>query len=130
MATNSFALPIDVPWYLIAASPDMMTTSFCNQPGDDANAYPPAWHSSLAIYAYEPSPDDLPTELCNQKITYLKVTCSITGFQPTAEESSELAGSPYNFSSPYTNPAPFELAFPNNVGSIGLLQSTHTLPMF
>jgi hypothetical protein len=116
MTTNSFSLPIDVPWYLVAASPDMMATSFCNDPGDDADAYPPAWHSSLAIYAYEPSPSNLPAELCNQKITYLKVTCSITGFQPTAEESSVLAGPPYNFASPYPNPAPFELAFPNTPG--------------
>jgi hypothetical protein len=120
--SNSFSLPIDVPWYLIAASPDMMATSFCNQPADDASAYPPVWHSSLAIYAYEPSPDDLPTELCNQKITYLKVTCSITGFQPTAEESNVLAQSPYSFASPYPSPSqsgtePFELAFPNTEGS-------------
>jgi hypothetical protein len=125
MADNSFALPIDVPWYLVAASPDMMATSFCTDPTatsepTDPKAtsepYPPAWHSSMAIYAYEPSPDDLPAEMCDQKITYLKVACSITGFQPTAEESNTLAGPPYNFSSPYTNPAPFELAFPNTPG--------------
>jgi hypothetical protein len=81
---QTFDLPIDVPWSLVAASPDMMDTTFCD------DGFPQPWQSSLAIYAYEPSPDDLPQQLCDQRITYLKVTCSITGFQPTQEETNEL----------------------------------------
>jgi hypothetical protein len=102
MATSSFSLPVDVPWQLIAASPDMMDTKFCK------GGFPPPWRSSLAIYAYEPAPDDLPSQLCNQKITYLKVTCSITGYQPTAEETGQL--NPANpLSSP--NPVPAHVMF-------------------
>jgi hypothetical protein len=96
--SNSFAFPVDVPWMPIAASPDMMATVFCE------GGYPPVWQSSLAIYAYEPSASDLPAELCNQKITYLKVTCSITGFQPTAAETSSLSN--YSPVPAGNNPAP------------------------
>jgi hypothetical protein len=81
---QTFDIPVDVPWILVTASPDMMDDTFCD------GGYPPAWRSSLAIYAYEPSAADLPTQLCNQKITYLKVTCSITGYQPTAQEVADL----------------------------------------
>jgi hypothetical protein len=81
---QSFDLPVDVPWKWIAGSADMMAPTF------GVGAFPPAWRSSLAIYAYEPSPANLPTELCDQKITYLKVTCSITGYQPTADETAAL----------------------------------------
>jgi hypothetical protein len=45
----------------------MMETTFCD------GGFPPPWRSSLAISAYEPSPNDLPKELCNQRITYLKL---------------------------------------------------------
>jgi hypothetical protein len=73
-------LPVNVPWKLIAASPDMMDTTFGNK------RFPFAWRSSLAIYAYEPKPEDMPDGICDQRITYLKVTCSITGYQPSDAE--------------------------------------------
>jgi hypothetical protein len=102
---QSFDIPVDVPWQLVAASPDMMDTTF-----NDDLGYPPAWHSSLAIYAYEPSPDDLPAELCNQTITYLKVTCSITGYQPSQAQSSDGGfGTP-----PYANPQPVTVDLPTS----------------
>ncbi len=100
--SQSFDLPVDVPWQLVAASPDMMDTTFCK--GD----FPPPWRSSLAIYAYEPSPDDLPSQLCNQKITYLKVSCSITGYQPTLEETNQLSPGPLSLP---PNPAPAHVNF-------------------
>lgn len=81
---QTFDIPIDVPWTLVAASPDMMDTTFADF------GFPTPWRSSLAMYAYEPSAKDVPPQLCNQKVTYLKVTCSITGFQPTAQEVLEL----------------------------------------
>ena len=86
--SQTFDIPVDVPWSLVAASPDMMDTTFCD------GGFPPTWQSSLAIYAYEPSPSDLPQQLCNQKITYLKVTTSITGFQPTQAEVAALNAIP------------------------------------
>ncbi len=86
--SQTFDIPVDVPWSLVAASPDMMDTTFCD------GGFPPTWQSSLAIYAYEPSPNDLPQQLCNQRITYLKVTCSITGFQPSKAEVDALNAIP------------------------------------
>lgn len=100
------SLPTDVPWKLIAASPDMMDVTFCDK------EFPPAWHSSLAIYAYEPDAGDLPTQYCDQIITYLKITCSITGYQPSQEEVGEIGtlsltsgvpGAPNNLQAPLPN---------------------------
>ena len=84
MSTQLLNLPINIPWKQIAVSPDMMDTKFCNK------KFPFAWRSSLAISAYEPKPEDLPEELCNERITYLKITCSITGYQPTKEEQNQI----------------------------------------
>ena len=81
MATQLLNLPINIPWKQVAVSPDMMDTNFGNK------RFPFAWRSSLAISAYEPKPEELPEELCKERITYLKITCSITGYQPDAEET-------------------------------------------
>ncbi len=112
--SQSFDLPVDVPWYPIAASPDMMDMQF------GTGFFPPPWRSSLAIFAYEPSPDDLPSEMCNQKITYLKVSCSVTGYQPTAQETADLVAAPppenYNPSTVDYNPAPIEVGLPTAPG--------------
>jgi hypothetical protein len=62
------SLPIHIPWKLIAVPPEMMDTEFCNK------QFPFKSRSSLAIYAYEPKYDELPESLCNEHITYLKVT--------------------------------------------------------
>jgi hypothetical protein len=75
----SLNIPVNIPWKLIAVSPDMMDTQMCNK------HFPPEWRSSIAISVYEPAIEDLPAELCD-RITYIKVTCSITGYQPTAED--------------------------------------------
>jgi hypothetical protein len=84
MARQLLNLPVNIPWKQIAVSPDMMDTQFCNK------LFPFAWRSSLAISAYEPNPDDLPEELCGDRITYLKITASITGYQPSKEETEEV----------------------------------------
>jgi hypothetical protein len=54
----------------------MMDTKICNK------LFPHEWRSSIAISVYEPSIEDLPEEIC-ERITYIKITCSITGYQPT-----------------------------------------------
>jgi hypothetical protein len=77
---HSMGLPLDIPWKLIAVSQDMMDT----RPGN--RKYPFRWRSSIGISAFEPGVADLPEELCDERITLLKVTCSITGYQPSAEE--------------------------------------------
>jgi hypothetical protein len=81
MTNLGLGLPLDIPWRLIAASPDMMDEKFCNK------TFPFAWRSSLAISVFQPAVEDLPPELCGQRLTYLKVTASITGYEPTDEET-------------------------------------------
>ncbi len=75
-------LPEDIPFQLIAASPDMMDMTFCNK------KYPFEFRSSLAISAYEPDINSLPENYC-KRITYLKITASLTGYKPTQSELSE-----------------------------------------
>jgi len=83
MATQSLNLPVAIPWLQIAVSPDMMDEQFCNK------RFPFSWRSSMAISIYEPPLDELPGDLCDQRLTYLKLTCSITGYQPSREETEE-----------------------------------------
>jgi hypothetical protein len=84
VSRQSLNLPINIPWKQIAVSPDMMDEKFCNK------LFPFAWRSSMAISVYEPRPEDLPEELCGDQITYVKVTTSITGYQPSEEETKNL----------------------------------------
>ena len=44
--------------------------------------------SSLAVSAFEPEPGALPQELCEGRITFLKITATITGYQPSKEETA------------------------------------------
>lgn len=75
---------INIPWKVIAASPDMMDVTYDNR------HFPYTWRSSLAISVFEPAVDDLPTPLCGQKITLVKVTCSLTGYQPSASKANPI----------------------------------------
>lgn len=75
-------LPQEPSWKLLGVSADMMDTQFCNK------RFPFRWRSSLAISAFEPNPDDLPEHLCEGRITFLKITASITGYQPSREETA------------------------------------------
>lgn len=60
----------------------MMDVDFNNR------RFPYAWRSSLAISAFEPAADDLPSGLCGQKITFIKVTCSLTGYHSEVGEGA------------------------------------------
>ena len=82
MSTCSLSLPSDIPWTLVAVSPDMMDTKRCDA------TYPYPWRSSLAIYAYEVADEDIPEGMCDVGVTYIKVACSITGYQPNQYEIS------------------------------------------
>lgn len=81
MTSQILNLPINIPWCQIAVTDNMMDT----RSGD--RRFPPPWRSSIAISAYEPSVEDLPKEFSDKRITYLKVTCTITGYQPTRAET-------------------------------------------
>src|SRR3954464_4538940 len=73
-------LPVDIPWKLIDSSPDMTDRSFCDKRS------PNPFRPSLAIYACAPKAEELPEELCGDQIAYLKISCTIAGFQPTEDE--------------------------------------------
>lgn len=77
-------LPVDIPWKFIRCSNDMMDDTWCNKKS------PSPFRSSLALYAYEPKAEELPAELCGDRITYLKVSCSITGYQPEESEKEQI----------------------------------------
>jgi hypothetical protein len=78
MAVQSIALPVDIPWKRLGASADMVDTTY----GDAA--FPPRWRSSVAVFYHEPA--DVPEAYCDRQITYLKITCSITGYQLDQKE--------------------------------------------
>jgi hypothetical protein len=81
MATQLLNLPVNVPWKLVGVSQDMMDVRFCDK------RFPFEWRSSLALSVFEPRAEDLPGDLCDGFVTFLKVTCTITGYQPTREET-------------------------------------------
>jgi hypothetical protein len=83
MSESTLTLPQETTWKLLAVSPDMMDTQFCNK------RFPFRWRSSLAVSAFEPKPEALPKELCEGRITFLKITATITGYQPSREETEE-----------------------------------------
>jgi hypothetical protein len=96
MASNSLSLPIDIPWERICVSTDMIDPKVCD------SDRPAKWQSSIAVFKY--LPDDDYQNYPGRKITYIKVTCTIAGYQPKADEvegvltnwsSLSYAGAPY-----------------------------------
>ena len=84
-ASNEAKEPNAVPWRLIDASADMMNMAFCN------DTTPNPFRSSLALFAYEPPIEEVPVAIsCDRKIVFLKVSCSITGYQPDGDEQSRI----------------------------------------
>lgn len=78
MADEKLAVPTDIPWQRIAFSRDMMDKVACDR------ELPLRWRSSVAVFEYAPPADQQRLE--DFKITYLKVACSITGYQPDDKE--------------------------------------------
>jgi hypothetical protein len=77
--SNLMSLPVDIPWERLGTARDMIDEKF-----GDSN-YPPKWRSSVSIFYYEP-----PTEaqqITDRTITYLKVSCTVTGYQGTSKFS-------------------------------------------
>lgn len=81
MSEQTMKLPSHIPWCQIGVTEQMIDKGF----GD--RRFPAPWRSSMAISAYEPKTEDLPEEINDKRITYLKVTCTITGYQPTPDET-------------------------------------------
>ena len=63
--------PLDIPWRRRCVTENMQDVGGC-----DSHA-PPRWQPSVAIFEYEPPPDQQvhPDVI----VSYLKVTCTITG---------------------------------------------------
>lgn len=76
----ALTLPQETSWKLLAVSPDMMDTFFCNK------RFPFRWRSSLAVSAFEPDPETIPPDLCEGTLTFLKVTATVTGYQPDEKD--------------------------------------------
>lgn len=78
MSCLGFDLPVDISWKRICVSEDMIDRFGCD------HRFPSKWKTSTAIFHYQP-PEEYQTDE-NQIISYIKVTCSLTGFQPEGEE--------------------------------------------
>ena len=71
-------VPTDIPWERLCVSEDMIDRKVCDRD------FPYRWRSSLAVFGYEPPKEEQVRE--DLIITYLKVVCTVTGFQPDPEE--------------------------------------------
>jgi hypothetical protein len=78
MAISALSLPLDIPWKRLCISEDMLDPSVCDR------VFPHRWRSSVAVFSYEPAEEH--QTYAGQTISYLKVVCTITGFQPDPEE--------------------------------------------
>ncbi len=79
MSNFNLNLPRDIPWRRIAVSDDMIDRKVCDK------KFPLRWQSSIALFDYEPDEEDQEHE--GMIVSYLKVSCSITGFQPRGDEA-------------------------------------------
>ena len=78
MSNFKLNLPTDIPWKRKCVSEDMLDIRL-----GDAKA-PYRWRSSIAIFEYEPEDDSQNYD--GMVISYLKVVCTITGYQVDPEE--------------------------------------------
>lgn len=78
MGNFKLNLPTDIPWKRKCVSEDMLDKKFC-----DASK-PFRWRSSIAVFEYEPDEENQNYE--GLIISYLKVSCSITGYQENPDE--------------------------------------------
>jgi len=76
--TLGLSLPVDVPWQRLAVSEDMIARGVLEA------GRRPRWRSSIAIFGYEPPAEYQTRE--GQIVSYLKIACTITGFQPDPAE--------------------------------------------
>ena len=75
---QGLSLPVDIPWKRLCASTDMMDKVVCDR------KFPYRWRSSIATFYYEPPADQ--QTVTDMIVAYLKVSCSITGYQSDHKE--------------------------------------------
>jgi len=78
MSNFKLNLPTDIPWKRLCVSNDMIDTKLCDK------ELPLKWRSSIAVFGFEPEEEF--QEFEDQIISYVKVTCTITGYQPDPKE--------------------------------------------
>lgn len=78
MSNFELNLPTDIPWERICVTEDMIDPVVCDE------RLPAKWQTSLAVSKYRP--DDEFQMFPAYNITYLKVTATITGYQPLDKE--------------------------------------------
>jgi len=78
MTGTRLALPVDIPWRRLCVSRDMLDEDICD------TEFPPKWHSSIAVFKYVP-PEEY-QQYPDYEVSYLKVTTTISGFQPHDKE--------------------------------------------
>lgn len=78
MSNFKLNLPTDIPWERICVTEDMIDQIVCD------NRLPAKWQTSMAVFKYKP--DDENQLFPQYDITYLKVTATITGYQPLDKE--------------------------------------------
>ena len=78
MSNFKLNLPTDIPWERVCVTEDMIDPRIC-----DARL-PAKWQTSMAVFKFRPADDD--QLFPKYRITYLKVTATITGYQPIDQE--------------------------------------------
>ena len=78
MSNFKLNLPTDIPWERICVTEDMIDQVVCD------NRLPAKWQTSMAVFKYKP--EDEYQLFPKYDITYLKVTATITGYQPLDKE--------------------------------------------
>jgi hypothetical protein len=76
--SNLMSLPIDIPWERICVSKNMIDPDICDREA------PPKWQSSIAVFKYVPEAEFQQDP--KYDIIYLKVSVTITGYQPRDKE--------------------------------------------
>jgi hypothetical protein len=80
MSIMGLNLPTDIAWERVCVSGDMTATGACGP----SNELPPKWQSSIAVFRYVPEAEY--QTYPGRKIVYYKVTCTLTSYQPRADE--------------------------------------------
>lgn len=78
MSNFKLNLPTEIPWERVCVTEDMIDPNIC-----DARM-PAKWQTSMAVFKYVPAEEYQQYPV--YKITYLKVTATITGYQPLNKE--------------------------------------------
>lgn len=78
MTIAGLNLPLQVPWERMCVSQDMLESDVCSED------HLPKWRSSIAVWRYVPEEEY--QIYTGRKIVYLKVTATITGYQPRDKE--------------------------------------------